>query len=57
MFITAKYVFMQVSMIIETQYAHAVQLLEQNKDKLQAFAEELMKRKVGCFTSCCCMQV
>jgi hypothetical protein len=40
--------FVQVSMIIEAEYARAVRLLEENKDKLEMFASMLMVKKVGC---------
>jgi ATP-dependent Zn protease len=45
-------IFVQVSMIIEAEYARAVRLLEENKDKLEMFASMLMVKKVGCCCIC-----
>ncbi|MDA9970635.1 ATP-dependent zinc metalloprotease FtsH [Flavobacteriaceae bacterium] len=43
---TAELIDQEISSIIETQYARAIKLLEDNKDKLTELAEVLLKKEV-----------
>ena len=43
---TAKTIDEEVSKLIESQYQRAIQLLKENKDKLQALAEKLLTSEV-----------
>ncbi len=43
---TAKTIDEEVSLLIETQYKRAIQLLKDNKDKLEALAQKLLEKEV-----------
>lgn len=43
---TAKMIDEEISIIIETQYKRALQILEENKDKLDALAAKLLEKEV-----------
>ncbi len=43
---TAKMIDEEISKIIETQYQRALQILEENKDKLDALANKLLEKEV-----------
>jgi cell division protease FtsH len=44
---TAKIIDTEISLLIEGQYQRAIEILEENKDKLNQLADILMRKKLS----------